>query len=70
MIFSFNQINPENIIEEEDSKNIYYCDSTNNSCPKRKECKRYINNNDVICKSTLYKTACNKSNNYMLFISK
>ena len=46
---------------------IYYCTQENNNCPKKEECKRYI---EVEGKNhaTLFKAACTETNNYVLFI--
>lgn len=47
---------------------IYYCVKENNSCPKRNQCKRYLDSDSHKCKSTLYKNACTDDNNRILFI--
>lgn len=47
---------------------IYYCVKENNSCPKRNQCKRYLDSDSHNCKSTLYKNACTDDNNRILFI--
>lgn len=47
---------------------IYYCVKENNSCPKRNQCKRYLDSDSHNCKSTLYKNACADDNNRILFI--
>lgn len=47
---------------------IYNCSQNNNKCPKKENCKRYINAaNNEFC-ATLSKQACTESNNYMLYI--
>lgn len=48
---------------------LYFCTRENNTCPKKDECKRYINaENDL--HTTLFNVACTKNNNYVLFIKK
>ena len=46
---------------------IYYCTQENNTCPKKEECKRFVNaegkNN-----ATLFKVSCTENNDYLLFI--
>ena len=46
---------------------IYYCTQENNTCPKKENCKRYV---EVEGKNhaTLFKVACTEDNNYVLFI--
>lgn len=46
---------------------IYYCTNENNNCPKKDTCKRYKSVGDNPS-STLYKEACTKKNNYILYI--
>ena len=48
---------------------IYYmcCTIENNNCPKKEECKRYLNAKDNSC-MTLFKYACTEENNYHLFM--
>lgn len=48
---------------------IYYmcCTIENNNCPKKEECKRYLNAEDNSC-MTLFKYACTEENNYHLFM--
>jgi len=48
---------------------IYYmcCTIENNNCPKKEECKRYLNAKDNSC-MTLFKYACTEKNNYHLFM--
>lgn len=46
---------------------IYYCTPDNNDCPKREECKRFVEV-DGKNHSTLYKVACTEKNNYVLYI--
>lgn len=48
------------------SDKIYYCVQENNDCPKKEECKRYIEEDE--CRVTLFKVACTKDNNYVLFM--
>lgn len=47
---------------------IYYCVKEDNNCPKRNQCKRYLDSDSHNCKSTLYKNACTDDNNRILFI--
>lgn len=50
---------------------IYYCtNDKNNDCPKRKDCKRYLDANQNNCKVTLYKASCVNSNGRVLLINK
>lgn len=46
---------------------IYYCTNENNKCPKKEECKRYLEI-DMDCCATLFKRVCTKDNNYILFM--
>ena len=46
---------------------IYYCTPENNVCPKREECKRFVEV-DGKNHATLHKEACTEKNNYILFI--
>ena len=48
---------------------IYYmcCTIENNNCPKKEECKRYLNAKDNSC-MTLFKYACTEENDYLLFM--
>lgn len=48
---------------------IYYmcCTIENNNCPKKEECKRYLNAKDNSC-MTLFKYACTEENDYHLFM--
>lgn len=48
---------------------IYYmcCTIENNNCPKKEECKRYLNAENNSC-MTLFKYACTEENNYHLFM--
>lgn len=48
---------------------LYYCTQDNNDCPKKEECKRYININNEI-HTTLFKIACTDENNRILFLNK
>ena len=46
---------------------LYYCTNENNTCPKKEDCKRYVeaeNNNTA----TLFKMACTEHNDYVLFM--
>lgn len=47
---------------------IYYCTQEDNYCPKKEECKRFIEaeNQDT---ATLFKVACTENNNYVLFMN-
>lgn len=49
---------------------IYYCTKENNDCPKREECKRYVELDAHTCKAPLYKSACTSSNKRILFIKR
>ena len=49
---------------------IYYCTKENNDCPKKDECKRYIESDDKICRTTLFKVSCTENNGHVLFIKK
>jgi hypothetical protein len=46
---------------------IYYCTQDNNDCPKKEECKRFMEaeNQDT---ATLFKVACTEDNNYVLYM--
>ena len=48
---------------------IYYicCTIEHNNCPKKEECKRYLNAKDNSC-MTLFKYACTEKNDYHLFM--
>lgn len=47
---------------------IYYCtNNEDNNCPKKNECKRFINTENK-CVTTLYKSSCTEDNDYILFI--
>ena len=48
---------------------IYYmcCTIENNDCPKKEECKRYLNAENNSC-MTLFKYACTEKNDYHLFM--
>lgn len=50
------------------SDKIYYCTQENNDCPKKEECKRYIELKDENRHTTLFKVACTEDNNYILFM--
>ena len=47
---------------------IYYCTQENNDCPRKEECKRFMEaeNQDT---ATLFKMACTEDNNYVLFMN-
>lgn len=47
---------------------VYYCKKENNACPKREECKRYMESDDKECISTLFKCSCTESNNFLLYM--
>lgn len=47
---------------------IYYCVKEDNDCPRRNECKRYLDSDSHNCRSTLYKSVCTDDNNRILFI--
>ena len=46
---------------------IYYCTQDNNDCPKKEECKRFVEaeNQDT---ATLFKVACTEDNKYVLYM--
>lgn len=47
---------------------IYYCtNNEDNNCPKKNECKRFVNAKDQ-CVATLYKSSYTEDNDYILFI--
>lgn len=46
---------------------MYYCVKENNDCPKKNDCKRYIESENED-KTTLFKMACTSVNDYVLFI--
>lgn len=45
---------------------IYYCTKEDNYCPKKEECRRYIEEDE--CRATLFKEACTEDNDYVLFM--
>lgn len=47
---------------------VYYCKKENNTCPKREECKRYMEADDKECVSTLFKFSCTENNNFLLYM--
>ena len=47
---------------------FYYCIKEDNNCPKRNECKRYLDSDSHNCRSTLYKNSCTDDNHRILFI--
>lgn len=49
------------------SDTIYYCTKENNTCVMKNQCKRYLRSNDKSA-ATLFKVACTKQNNHILFI--
>ena len=61
----FQQINPP--IEHEHCNIIYCYNDTNNNCPHKDSCKRYIQSVGNTS-ATLYKSACTEKNNYPLYI--
>lgn len=46
---------------------LYFCKQENNTCPRKEECKRYMEAENENC-ATLFKAACTEDNNYVLFI--
>lgn len=52
------------------SELIYYCTKDKNNCPKKEECKRYIDSENKECCTSLFKVACTENNGYVLFIKK
>lgn len=50
------------------SDKIYYCTKENNNCPKKEECKRFIESENQ-CNTTLFKVACTEENNFVLFMT-
>ena len=49
---------------------LYYCcTQTNNDCPNKEKCMRYLNATTAP-HATLFKYACTEENNYLLFIPK
>ena len=50
---------------------IFYicCTQEDNECPKREECKRYLNSNEGV-NWTLFKSVCTEENGYHLFMEK
>lgn len=50
---------------------IYYCTNENNTCPKKDSCKRYLEMaSHPDTNTTLFKIACTKDNEYVLYIEK
>lgn len=47
--------------------NLYFCTTEDNTCPKKDECKRYLQASDNR-KTTLFKESCTENNGYVLFI--
>ena len=45
------------------------CSQEDNECPKREECRRYLNANEGT-DWTLFKYMCTEENNYHLFMEK
>lgn len=55
------------IIIEEENCDIIYCQNVeHNKCKKRETCKRYLQSNSNSL--SLFKEACNQTNNYQLYI--
>ena len=49
---------------------LYYCcTQTNNDCPNKEKCMRYLNAESAP-HATLYKYACTGENDYQLFMEK
>ena len=49
---------------------LYYCCTrTNNDCPNKEKCMRYLNAESAP-HATLFKYACIEENNYLLFMPK
>lgn len=46
---------------------FYYCEHYENKCPKKKQCRRYINTEDP-CVVPLFKMMCTENNNYVLYM--
>lgn len=46
---------------------LYYCEHYENTCPKKKQCRRYINTEDP-CVVPLFKMMCTENNNYVLYM--
>lgn len=46
---------------------FYYCEHYENTCPKKKQCRRYINTEDP-CVVPLFKMMCTENNNYVLYM--
>ena len=51
-------------------RHLYGCDEKENNCPKRNNCKRFFERNNVLSTATLFKSSCTESNNRILFIEK
>lgn len=47
---------------------IYFCTQENNTCPKKEECKRYMDLKEDDCHATLFKVSCTEDNDYILFM--
>ena len=47
---------------------IYFCTKENNTCTKKDECKRYVENSENKNSATLFKLSCTEKNNHVLFI--
>lgn len=45
---------------------IYGCTQDNNECPKKDECRRYVELQEVT--ATLFKEMCNEDSNYSLYM--
>lgn len=46
---------------------LYYCEYNENTCPKKEQCRRYVNIEDS-CVVPLFKMMCTEDNNYILFL--
>ena len=49
---------------------IYYCKKENNNCPRKDDCKRYIDSENKECCTTLFKVLCTEKNGHVLFLKK
>ena len=47
---------------------IYYCRQEENTCPRKEECRRYMECTQDKSQATLFKVSCTENNNYVLFI--
>lgn len=46
---------------------LYYCEHNENMCPKKEQCRRYANTEDL-CVVPFFKMMCTENNNYILFL--